>query len=167
LSLPSKAHAAEHHHTATQPERRVSQDGFVYVTDEASNEKRTDTGFFGHKEPVRGRKWDHARDGDPVIMMSGIPQQSSPWGTFIKSSMYGHPLSRDSKRVDEDFLREQTPGYEKPWRGDLESNEDPDSTIAGLLHSKKKRRTLLNRFQVCIIRTYAELATDRYIRTNF
>jgi len=159
LSPPSKAHAAEHHHATNQVERRVSQDGYVYTMDESSNgihERKTDTGFFGHKEPVRGRKWDHARDGEPVIMKSGIPQLSSPWGTFIKASMYGPPLSEDSKRVGEEFLRQQTPGYEKPWRGDLESNEDPDSTIAGLLHSKKKRRTFLNRFQVCLISNILE-----------
>ena len=130
--------------------------------DEASkgiHEKRTETGFFGHKEPVRGRKWDHARDGEPVIMKSGIPQHSSPWGTFIKSSMYGPPLSESAKRVDEEFLRQQTPGYEKPWRGDLESNEDPDSTFTGLLYSKKKRRTFINRFQV----SYNQENTERMI----
>jgi hypothetical protein len=33
------------------------------------SEKRAETGFFGGlREPVRGRKWDHAREGDPVIM---------------------------------------------------------------------------------------------------
>jgi hypothetical protein len=80
-------------------------------------------------------------------MQSGVPQASSPWTNFIKSSTYGPPIAEDAKRVDEEFLRQQTPGYEKPWRGDLESNEDPESTVAGLLYSRKKRRTLLNRLQ--------------------
>jgi hypothetical protein len=110
--------------------------------------KKQETGFFGgHREPVRGRKWDHARDRNPVIMQSGVLQTASPWRTYIKSTMYGPALIEDGKRVDEDFLQRQTPGYEKPWRGDLEGNEDLDTT-RGLLHSKKQRRTLLKRIQV-------------------
>jgi len=130
----------------------MSQDGYVDTYDDAShgmNEKKTDTGFFGgHREPVRGRKWDHARDGDPVIMQSGVLPTSSPWRTYIRSSMYGPSLTEDGKMVNEDFLRQQTPGYEKPWRGDLEGNEDPD-TLSGLLHSKKKQRSLIKRLQAC------------------
>ncbi|KAG9242548.1 hypothetical protein BJ878DRAFT_164224 [Calycina marina] len=153
LSPPSMARAAEHHHAGATPERRVSHDGFVHEHDDSSgiHEKKVDTGFFGSKEPVKGRKWDHKREGEPVIMMSGIPQQVSPWGTFIKSSMYGPLKAEDTRRVDDEFLRQQTPGYEKPWRGDLESSEDPDSTIAGLLHSKKKRRTIVARFQAHLL----------------
>ena len=154
LSPPSKAHAADHHHISTEPDRlhrRISQDGYVHTWRDVSpglNNKKPETGLFGgHKEPVRGRKWDHARDGDPVIMRVSDPQQSS-WGAFIRSSMYGPPDSRDSKVVSEDFLRQQTPGYEKPWRGDLEENQDPDSTIYNLLHGEKKRRSTLIRIQV-------------------
>lgn len=150
LSAPSKAHSAQHHYAPTQAPRRQSQDGYVDTYEDASlgmNGKKQETGFFGvHREPVRGRKWDHARDGDPVIMQSGVHPTSSPWKTYIKSSMYGPALTEDGKRVDEDFLQRQTPGYEKPWRGDLEGADDPE-TLIGLLHSKKQRRSLLKRFQ--------------------
>ena len=121
------------------------------VFDDAAHgmaEKKTDTGFFGnHREPVKGRKWDHARNGDPVIMQSRVQPSSSPWRTYIKASMYGPAMSEDGERKDDQFLQQQTPGYEKPWRGDLESNDDPD-TISKLLHGKRRRRSLLERAQV-------------------
>ena len=129
----------------------MSQDGFVDTYDDAAHgmaEKKTDTGFFGgHREPVKGRKWDHARDGDPVIMQSGVLPTSSPWRTFVKASMYGPGISEDVEKKNIEFLRDQTPGYEKPWRGDLESNDDPD-TLSNLLHNKKRQRSLFKRVQV-------------------
>jgi hypothetical protein len=116
LSAPARAHSAQHHYAPTQHPRRTSQDGYIDTYDDASHgvsERKIETGFFGgHREPVRGRKWDHARDGDPVIMQSGVLPNSSPWRTYIKSSMYGPSLVEDGKRVNEDFLQKQTPGYE-------------------------------------------------------
>ncbi|TVY38637.1 Regulator of phospholipase D [Lachnellula subtilissima] len=149
ISSPSRAHSAQHHHTPAKPHRRVSHDGWVDVDDMNAAPKQ-ETGFFGgHKEPVKGRKWDHKRDSEPVFMTGGdnpyIPTPSSPWGMYIKSSMYGPSQSEDAKRVDEAFLQSLTPGYEKPWRGDLEGG-DPEK-LSGLLHSKKRRMTLLKRVQ--------------------
>jgi hypothetical protein len=152
LSSPSRAHAAQHNYSATNTARRISQDGYVDPYEDVlhgTGDKKPDTGFFGHREPVRGRKWDHAREGDPVIMQSGVLPTSSPWRSYVKASMYGPGLTDDGERVDQSFLRQQTPGYEKPWRGDLEGNDNSD-TLAGLLHSKKRRKSTLHRFQVRI-----------------
>jgi len=151
LSAPSRAHAPQHPFQPTPPARRTSQDGYVDTYDDVAHGiagKKPETGFFGgHREPVKGRKWDHAREGDPVIMQSGVIQTSSPWRTYIKSSMYGPALDEDGKIVDAQFLQQQTPGYQKPWRGDMEGNDDPEK-LSGLLHNKKQRRTLMKRFQV-------------------
>lgn len=151
LSSPSRAHSAHHHYAPTQTERRKSQDGFVDTYDDVSHgvtARKPETGFFGgYRDPVPGRKWDHAREGDPVIMQSGVLPNFSPWRTFIKSSTYGPALGEDPKQVDEEFLRTQTPGYEKPWRGDLGDNDDQDN-VYGLLHSKRRRRTFMKRLQV-------------------
>lgn len=156
LAPPSRAHAAKHHYAPIQQSRRISRDGFVETYDDALIEKRHETGFFGgHREPVKGRKWDHARDSDPVIMQSGVLPRSSPWIHYIRSSTYGPAPYQDGKKVDEEFLQHQTPGYEKPWRGDMNDNEDTEK-LAGLLHSKKQRRTLVNRLQV---RTGVNLST--------
>lgn len=114
------------------------------------SEKKTDTGFFGvHREPVRGRKWDHAREGDPVIMKTAAPSTSSSWLSYVRSSMYGPGITEESKRMDEEFLEQQTPGYQKPWRGDLEARADPEA-LSGLLHLKKQRKTFFARLQVCL-----------------
>jgi len=149
ISSPSRAHPPQHQHAPSTPPRRMSQDGFVDTYDDVSHgvlEKKPETGFFGgHRDPVKGRKWDHAREGDPVIMQS-LPT-SSPWRTYIKSSMYGPALEENAKRVDNEFLQQQTPGYQKPWRGDMESSDDPEK-FASLLHSKKKRRSMIRRVQV-------------------
>jgi hypothetical protein len=152
LSSPSRAHSAQHHYSPSSTTRRMSQDGFVDDYDDAAHgmaEKKSDTGFFGgHRDPVKGRKWDHARNGDPVIMQSsGVLPSSSPWQTFLKASAYGPGVAEDAEKKDNEFLKEQTPGYEKPWRGDLEGNEDAD-TFVNLLHNRKRQRTLIKRLQV-------------------
>jgi len=61
--------------------------------------------------------------------------------------MYGPPLDEDAERVDNEILQQQTPGYQRPWRGDLEGVDDPEKHIRGLIHSKKQRRTVVKRFQ--------------------
>jgi len=64
--------------------------------------------------------------------------------------MYGPGPMEDGKIVSEDVLRTQTPGYLKPWRGDLDGANDLEKG-SGLLHSKKKRRSLLKRWQNIIL----------------
>jgi len=129
------------------PERRRSQDGYVDSDNDTSEEtpaKSPERGFFGgSKEPDKGRKWDHARQGDPVILQAG---GSSPWKTFVKSSMYGPALDEDGRRVDESFLEEQTPGYVQPWRGDVEGG-DPEKAL-GLTRRKIRQRMWYQRIQV-------------------
>lgn len=107
------------------------------------NGKKPETGFFG-SQPVRGRKWDHRRDGDPVIMRAS-DQNASPWRQYIKASMYG-PGPAESERVDEEFLRQQTPGYDTPWVGDLEGGDS--EKLSGLLRSKRRRRGFFKTIQV-------------------
>lgn len=112
------------------------------------NSKKPETGFFGgHKEPVKGRKWDHARDADPVIVQSGDVPVRSPWVPFIKSSMYAPAQDEDRRLVTPEFLQQQTPGYAKPWRGDLEVGEENEK-FSALFRSKKKRKTIFKRLQV-------------------
>ncbi|KAG4415131.1 hypothetical protein IFR04_011723 [Cadophora malorum] len=150
-SLP-RAHAAQHHY-APGPSfaRRTSQDGFVETVKEGSNAKKPETGFFGgHREPVKGRKWDHIRDAEPVIMQGGDIPTASPWVPFIRSSMYAPAPNEDRKIVTPEFLQQQTPGYERPWRGDLEQGEGSEK-FSALIYSKKKRKSLLVRFQRALL----------------
>lgn len=131
--------------------RKISLDGYIDEFDEGSHglvAKKAETGFFGgHKSTEKGRKFDQFRDAEPVIVQTGQTSRS-PWSTFVRSSMYGPALNEDSEIVSSDVLRQQTPGYDKPWRGDLKNDDDPEN-LSGLLHSKRRRKTLWKRIQVC------------------
>lgn len=153
VSTPSRIHPAQHNSTPTQSSQRISLDGYVDSDDDTYNaisDKKVETGFFGGlREPVRGRKWDHARDAEPVIVKSGVQPNAAVWRTFIKASSYGVPEREDRKLVDQSFLDNLTPGYNRPWCGDLEKGEgDDDDNITSLIYNKRKRETFLRRVQV-------------------
>ncbi|KAH8804791.1 hypothetical protein F5884DRAFT_426262 [Xylogone sp. PMI_703] len=148
LSSLSKTHSAEHHYNPSKPTRRISQDGYVDDYEDGSNktEERKETGFFGgHREPERGRKWDHARVRDPIIMQE-TPIQSSTWRNYIQASMYGPALEEEGEKVEPRFLEEQTPGYQRPWRGDMGTSDGPDNALS-YFQNEKKRRNLYKRLQ--------------------
>lgn len=63
--------------------------------------------------------------------------------------MYGPAVNEEGQRVDPAFLKELTPGYEKPWRGDLEG-EDAENALGGLLHRKGRRRMWYKQVEVCV-----------------
>lgn len=52
--------------------------------------------------------------------------------------------NKDSERMPYEFLRNQTPGYDRPWCGDVDDGEKS----VGFLHSKKERRVWYRRMQV-------------------
>jgi hypothetical protein len=70
----------------------------------------------------------------------------SPWRNYIKSSMYGPAANEDPRKVDDEFLQQQTPGYQQPWCGDLDGTNDPEK-LSGLLYNKKQQKTFIKRIQ--------------------
>lgn len=155
ITQPNRAHAAQHNSNPANAPRRISTDGYVDDYEDVPhgpNAKKPHAGFFGNKEPVRGRKWDHARDGEPVIVQANIPGagQVSPWAIFAKSTMYGPEPGEETHRVDEQFLIDQTPGYYRPWVGDLDGGNDEEK-LSGILHSKKQRKNFMERVQRTIL----------------
>lgn len=147
LASLSRAHSAQHHYASPNLRRRASEDGYVDTFDEVlqgSLTKVPEKGFFGWRDPVRGRKWDHVREGEPVIVQSGFARRGSPWSAFVRSSQYGPAISEDGRRVDQAFLDAQTPGYDRPWVGDVDGN-DPEKM--GRL-SRKRRKIWYMRVQV-------------------
>lgn len=153
LVTPPKSHNAHHNSSPAKTERRISKDGYEDSGDEWSgnHEKAPERGIFGgHKEPERGRRWDHAREHTPVIMQTGPDSGADSWRTFVKASMYGPGLADEGKRVDEKFLAELTPGYQQPWRGDAEGDDVENGLGLLHLHNKKQRRKWYLRIQVCL-----------------
>lgn len=144
LQKPGRAIHSQHHYSNNKPQtprldRRVSTDGYIDEDDGFNEElKAAPTGGLFNREPNKGRKWDHAREGDPVIMQSQRENSANEWSGFIKSSMYGPQLGESGKHVDSEYLDELTPGYKKPWVGDA-PNQDPEKAL-GLLHGGKQKR---------------------------
>ncbi|EDN93926.1 hypothetical protein SS1G_09793 [Sclerotinia sclerotiorum 1980 UF-70] len=156
VPTPSRIHPAQHGSTPTPSTRRISLDGYVDSDDDtynATSDKKVETGFFGGvREPVKGRKWDHARDAEPVIVRSGVQSNAAVWRNFIKASTYGAPEGEEHTLVDHAFLNNLTPGYDRPWCGDLEKGEgDDDDNITSLIYNKKKRESFYKRVQQTIL----------------
>lgn len=159
LATPPKSHNAHHNSSPAKPERRISKDGYEDSDDELSgiHEKAPERGLFGgHKEPEKGRKWDHAREHTPVIMQNGPDSGAESWKTFVKASMYGPGLADEGKRVDEKFLQELTPGYQQPWRGDAEGDDVENGLGLLHLHNRKQRRKWYLRIQVRLLCVFYE-----------
>lgn len=196
LSQPPRAVPPQHHFDSTKPSnkasssnpkpvpqppklnRRMSKDGYQSESDDESTalQPAPSSGLFG-REPNRGRKWDHARQGDPVIMQShfagankytrpstapnrqarysdGIEDAAgaSEWSTFVKSSMYGPVRGEQNERVQPSYLDELTPGYSQPWVGDrVGASQDPEKALGLLRGSKKKRLVWYQRAQRSIL----------------
>src|SRR5690349_6205998 len=112
LAEPTASVPPQHHYATTKLDRRASRDGFIDRDDasEATKTARERTLFGTAREPVRGRKWDHARDDDPVILQHQ-GGDSRRWSSFAKASMYGSGSREDGEMVAPEFLDEQTPGY--------------------------------------------------------
>lgn len=143
----------------------MSLDGYVDDYEELpqgpNGKKQKGGGFFGSKEPVKGRKWDHVRNGDPVIVRAS-PEAASPWHAFAQSTIYAPYPNEDVKKVDEAFLLNQTPGYDRPWKGDLDGVNDPEK-LSGIFHSQKQRRTFIRRVQVSNLKHMIMVSTDNFL----
>lgn len=130
---------------------RVSFDGYIDTNDDNSRcvtDRKPEIGFFGgYREPVRGRKWDYARDSSPVIVQTRTLQRILPWRAYIESSTC-KPLSHvDSTELNNVLLSQQSPRYQIPWRGDLKVTENYE-THSSLYHPAKQRKSLIRRIQV-------------------
>jgi hypothetical protein len=63
----------------------------------------------------RGRKWDHLRSAEPVI----VPRYSrasavSPWRSYVQSSRYGRLPNEEAQVVDPEVLDKLQPGFNSP-----------------------------------------------------
>lgn len=119
LDSPPRSRQAQHNHAPSQPDRRVSIDGFVNeeptMTEATRTTKAKVRRVLKGKNSERGRKWDHLRSDEPVI----VPRYSnttskSPWNAFVESSRYGRIPNEDSAIVDIETLNALQPNFNKP-----------------------------------------------------
>jgi len=107
---------AQHNHAPSQPQRRVSRDGFVYENLPPAEANKTAKGRIRRvligKNSERGRRWDHLRSAEPVIVPRySRASPSSPWYGFLQSSRYGHIPNEESEVVDPETLDKLQPYF--------------------------------------------------------
>ncbi|KAL7789511.1 hypothetical protein V8C37DRAFT_386162 [Trichoderma ceciliae] len=121
LNPPQPSAAPQRNASPQEPQRRVSKDGFVSWEDPKLGPPQIERGRIPHlfkygRASARGRKWDHLRSAEPVIVSShpsvfGQPQIS--WEEFIRSSAWGRPLNERSEIIDIEALNQLQPTFNK------------------------------------------------------
>jgi hypothetical protein len=124
LSPPPRTVQAHHNSTPSDPERRVSKDGFVEWEDPLAGQGRTPPAKVPHmlrygRAPRRGRKWDHLRSAEPVIIPGYIPrpamaETSTTWHDFAHSSAWGRGGGENSQVIGYDELQKLQPTFGRP-----------------------------------------------------
>ncbi|KAJ6444386.1 mutator-like element transposase [Purpureocillium lavendulum] len=127
LSPPSRTVRPQHNSAPDEPQRRVSKDGFVAWEDPqlgpAQDARARIPHFLRHgRASMRGRKWDHLRTADPVIVPGYYsPATAAPalaWHEFLHSSAWGRSPGEESEVVDYEVLRKLQPTFDqRPEQG--------------------------------------------------
>ncbi|KAI6090165.1 hypothetical protein F4821DRAFT_37393 [Hypoxylon rubiginosum] len=100
--------------------RRVSKDGYVDWVDEKHDRVSRLPVFLRKRADRPGRRWDHLRTAEPVIMGLGYRAPNEDpyerWRDFIGSSSYGRSPQDEYEVVPDDVFDQQMPGLDQPVR---------------------------------------------------
>ncbi|PTB45713.1 hypothetical protein M441DRAFT_323707 [Trichoderma asperellum CBS 433.97] len=121
LNPPQRSTAPQRNSIPQPPQRRVSKDGFVSWDDPKLGPPQNERGRIPHlfkygRASARGRKWDHLRSAEPVIISSHpsmFQQPSVSWADFIRSSAWGRPRNEQSEIIDIEALNQLQPNFNK------------------------------------------------------
>lgn len=112
---PPQTVCPDHNSTPAPPQRRTSRDGFVNWTFEApanAAPKNLVAKRRQRRREQRGKKWDHLRTKEPVIIPSYlIRDEQSPWRNFVQASKYGRVPGERAETVEPEKLDELMPGF--------------------------------------------------------
>lgn len=105
-------------------QRRVSKDGWIDPDDPLLGQGKGTRGRIPHilrygRASMRGRKWDHLRSAEPVILSGFQPatrstQPNLAWQDFVHSSAYGPMPNENSTVVDPEILDKLQPNFANP-----------------------------------------------------
>ena len=144
LRPPASVPAHHHHHPNSKPfeaQRRVSKDGYVDWDDPRLGPAQDSRAKIPHflrygRASMRGRKWDHLRSAEPVIVpghTSAVASKHVPWDEFVHSSSWGHIPGEDSEIVDHSYLEKLQPTFA----------DDPTGGFSHLhTQTSRRKRTL-------------------------
>ncbi|KAI0396296.1 hypothetical protein F5Y17DRAFT_420333 [Xylariaceae sp. FL0594] len=123
ISSPQAAVHPEQNRGNHPLKRRVSHDGYVEWVDEKHGRVSKLPVFLRKRADRPGRRWDHLRTSEPVIMGLGYrPPHEDPydrWRDFIHSSSYGRDPNDRCEIVGQDMLSQLMPGLDQPVRTPL------------------------------------------------
>ncbi|KAM6482508.1 hypothetical protein HDV62DRAFT_45412 [Trichoderma sp. SZMC 28011] len=121
LLNPPQPSAAPQRNAIPEPtQRRMSKDGYSWEDDPKLGSPQNERGRIPHlfkygRASARGRKWDHLRSAEPVIVsaqQSAYGQPTTSWADFVQSSAWGRP--QESHIIDIEALNQLQPGYSRP-----------------------------------------------------
>ncbi|KAI1381902.1 hypothetical protein F4677DRAFT_400160 [Hypoxylon crocopeplum] len=132
-----------------QLKRRVSKDGFVDWVDEKHDRVSRLPVFLRKRADRPGRRWDHLRTAEPVIMGLGYRAPNEDpyerWRDFIRSSSYGRSPDDEYEVVPYGVLEQQMPGLEMPVRS-------PFHPLDPKIQRKSRKDTWIMRFWNFVLR---------------
>ncbi|KAK4240369.1 hypothetical protein C8A03DRAFT_13291 [Achaetomium macrosporum] len=119
---PPRALPPQHNHSPSQTQRRISKDGYVYDNpavlglEESRRSRARLRKLLTRKDGAeRGRKWDHLRSAEPVIVPRYIrATPDSPWRSYVQSSRYGRLPNEEAQIIDPEDLEKLQPGFNSP-----------------------------------------------------
>ncbi|KAG5745837.1 hypothetical protein H9Q69_012817 [Fusarium xylarioides] len=132
LRPPTRAVPPQHNSSPSDPQRRISKDGFIDPQDPLAGQGQETRGKIPHfmrygRASMRGRKWDHLRSAEPVIVPGHKPaltsQPNIAWQDFVQSSSWGRMTNEDSKVVDVEALNDLQPNFNTPARHPYDAQE--------------------------------------------
>ncbi|KEY65055.1 hypothetical protein S7711_08445 [Stachybotrys chartarum IBT 7711] len=143
LNPPARSVQPQHNSTPAEPERRVSKDGFVERDDPLFGRAQESQDRIPHflrygRASKRGRKWDHLRSAEPVIVAGFSPavaqrEPTASWQDFIQSSAWGRIPNEQSEVVDYSVLDNLYPTFNQ--KAETPANQPYPS-------ASRRRRTL-------------------------
>ncbi|KXJ95695.1 hypothetical protein Micbo1qcDRAFT_157722 [Microdochium bolleyi] len=124
--------------------RRVSKDGYVDWVDEKYDHVSKLPVFMRKRADKPGRRWDHLRTADPVIMGLGYrdPHEDpyARWRDFVHSSSYGRDQAEVSQIVPYEELQAQMPGLDQPVKAPYH-HLDPKAA------KQSRKKTMIAKFR--------------------
>ncbi|KAF4513687.1 hypothetical protein G6O67_000928 [Ophiocordyceps sinensis] len=121
LNPPARVVRPQHNSTPNELQRRVSKDGFVTWDDPHLGPAKDVRAKIPHflrygRASMRGRKWDHLRSAEPVIVAGYSPATAQPalaWHEFLHASAWGHIPNEESEVVDYEVLKKLQPSFNR------------------------------------------------------
>ncbi|OAA81373.1 hypothetical protein LEL_00918 [Akanthomyces lecanii RCEF 1005] len=146
LGAPPRAVAPQSNSVPQEPQRRVSKDGYIDIDDPtlgpAQKARARIPHFLRHgRASMRGRKWDHLRSAEPVIVAGHNPspwQAPATWNDFITSSTWGRPQNERSSVVAPEYLDDLYPNFNRQTALDLDMSRPRQSRRGRALGGYKR-----------------------------